>query len=281
MLTLSTFALGETLIMHPGAEGKDASVFSRGDAVGKNYGKAVQFQAGTWTWDADNLGQGSYRGLIEFDLTGIPSTATVKSAKLHLYCDTVNYTKGHSSLTTSNAAFLMRVKEPWVESTVTWNNQPPADTAGRITLAKSKGVVQDYAVDVTDMIAAMVADASKNHGFLLRSITESPYNSLAFGSGDHADTSRHPMLEVEYEKAEPTRAGRFARGADAGFSGAVKFGAAGRELFLSGPATGYVLDLHGKIVARFQDARIVSLAKVGTGAYILRTGRGSIRFVVQ
>jgi hypothetical protein len=268
---------GTKFSARPGVNGKDATLFNRKDAIAKNYGNAAQLQAGSWTWNADGLGDGTFRGLIEFDLTGVPASAVVKSAKLRLYCDTVNYTKGHSSLSASNAAYLMRVKEAWVESTVTWNNQPDADTVGRVTLAKSKGLVQDYSVDVKGMVADMVANPSGNHGFLLRSISETAYNSMGFGSGDHADSALHPMLEIEYEV--PTRAGKTL--ADLRTRGeTLEYRIAAGELLLSRTTAGQLIDLHGKVLTRFANTGSVSLGGLKSGAYILRTEGSAYRIFV-
>jgi hypothetical protein len=277
LLTLSALAFCETLVMRPGAEGKDATLFSRADAVEKNFGDAVQIQAGTWTWNGDGLGQGTYRGLIAFDLGAVPAGAVIKSAKLDLYCDTINYTKGHSSLSESNAAYLMRVKDAWAESTVTWKNQPEADTAGRIELDSSKNAIQNYSVDVTAMVAVMAADSSKNHGFLFRSVSEATYNAMVFGSGDNKDSSLHPRLEVEYEL--PTRAGKTL--ADLRTKGETpKYRISAGELILPHATAGELIDLHGKVVTRFEGTAVVALDGLKSGAYILSSEGRSARVFV-
>jgi hypothetical protein len=274
---------GPSVTLRPGAAGKDALLFSRKDQTGTNLGHAIQFQAGTWTWDADGFGQGTHRSLIEFDLKSIPAEAKVHSARLLLACDTVNYTKGHSSLSKSDAAWLMRVKEAWAETTVTWANQPAADTAGRITLEESKKAKQNYEVDVTAMVAAMVADSTKNHGFLLRSITESPYNYLTFGSGDHKDSTLHPALVVEYEN-QTTRAGRARAGKEILASRAaaqgLRFRVAARELILSRPETVEILSLNGARVGRSANSATVSLAGIRAGTYILKSASTSAMLLV-
>jgi hypothetical protein len=280
LLASSTLALGETLIMQPGPEGKDATVFSRQDAVGKNFGDGEQFQASTWTWNGDNLGGGSFRSLIQFDLGALPAGAVIKSAKLFLYCDTLNYTKGHSSLSSSNAAQLLRVKQAWAESTVTWDNQPETDTdtTGAVKLAQSASAKQNYAVDVTAMIAAMFADSAKNHGFLLRTVAETPYNAIMFGSGDHKDSALHPKLEVEYEYAS-TRADRGLSASRANTADLrIRYSAG--ALFLSRAEAGQLVDLHGKVVARFGKTGSVDVGGLKSGAYVLRTESKALKVFV-
>ena len=64
-----------------------------------------------WSWAGKNK-----RALIHFDLSSIPSGATIVSAKLKLY------TKAHSGHNRTHN--IHRTKASWTENTVTWNNQP-------------------------------------------------------------------------------------------------------------------------------------------------------------
>lgn len=271
-----TFAALDTLNLRPGGEGKDAVVFSRGDAVAGNYGSSTLFQAMNWTWNADGLGEGTFRGLIEFDLSGLPKAATLVSAKLFLFADTLNGSKGHSSLSTSNASYLERVAEAWAESTVTWENQPETDTAGRITLEESTDPNQAYIVDVTDMVQAMLEDSLGNRGFLLRTIAETRYNAMAFASSDHADENLHPKLEIAYELAAVGMDAR--RGIAAGES--PRFGISAGELILSRKADGRILDLQGRALIRFAGKSAIGLSGLKPGAYILETPAGPVFFAL-
>jgi hypothetical protein len=267
----------DVITLKPGADGKDAVIFSREDQKDKNFGNSPAFSASNWTWNADGLGSGTYRSLIEFDLKPAADKGELKAAILHLKCDTANYTHGHSSLSAGNAAWLLRVKEPWAETTVTWSNQPPTDTAGKIALAQSKGAVQDYDLDVTDMVADMLAHPEENHGFLLRTQAETPYNAISFASGDHADSALRPELELRFSKAT-VRVGHegFRRLAHAG---APSVRLAGNELVLDRGATGLVADVRGNIVARFGKAGKVSLRGFAPGAYVLKAEGLTYRFV--
>jgi hypothetical protein len=267
----------DIVTLKPGADGKDALIFSREDQKDKNYGNSPAFSASNWTWNADGLGSGTYRSLIEFDLKAAADKGELRKAVLHLKCDTANYTHGHSSLSASNAAWLLRVKEPWAESTVTWSNQPPSDTAGKIALEQSKGAIQDYDVDVTGMIADMLSHPEKNHGFLLRTQSETPYNALSFASGDHADSALRPELELRFGKAT-VRVGRegFRRVAQAG---APSVRMVGNELLLDRDATGLVADVRGNIVARFGNTGKVSVRGFAPGAYLLKAEGLTYRFV--
>ena len=274
LLAFSSLALAETVVFRPGAEGKDAVIWNRKDAVGKNFSDATQFHAGTWTWNNDNLGQGTFRSLIEFDLAALPKGAVIGSAKLFLYHDTTGSTKGHTSLSTSNAAQLLRVKAAWAESTVTWENQPATDTAGLTALPKSPDALTNYLVDVTAMVKAMLTDSIGNHGFLMRSLDERPYNELSFASGDNADSAARPSLAIEYD-LQTTTLGRASVA-----SPSLRFRIAAGALRLDKPVGGVVVDARGRVAARIDARGWVSLLSLRSGAYFIQTETGNSAFVL-
>lgn len=267
----------ETLDQRPGAAGKDAAVWSREDAKEKNFGDGPRFNTETWTWDNDNLGRGTTRSLIEFDLKSLPAKAKVEEARLHLFCDVSNFNKGHSSLSQSNAAWLSRVTEAWAESTVTWNNQPKVQAAGRVALAQSKSLVQNYEVDVTALVADLAKEPAANYGFQLASQIESPYHALNFASGDHPDSSLHPRLVVHYSLGDvdpvsvdwtPVR----------DFASAHRL--AGRVLAFERPMAGVLTDLRGAVVLRFAATNRLDLAGLRPGAYAVRLPGAAFRIAL-
>lgn len=138
------------------------------------------------------------RSLIEFDLSGIPTGATIDHAKLSLYSYTSSANGAHSKQSGSNACLIQRITESWDESTITWNNQPSSTSHGEIGLDESLSTIQDYTVIVTDMLQSMIDSPSVSHGFLMKLVNESDYRRLLFASSDNADTSLHPKLEICY-----------------------------------------------------------------------------------
>lgn len=274
-----TLDVGMTVVtFQPGKEGKDAYLFSRTDMKDSNFADSPRFSSEAWTWDNERLGTGISRSLIEFDLGGKEFPGYLKAAFLHLKSDTLNYTKGHSWHTRSNAGWLERVKSAWAETTVTWTNQPATDTAGRVALPKSDFEEQNYKVNVTAMVADMITNPDRNFGLLLRAQTEATYQALNFASGDHVDSTLRPVLELRFTKDPPTRIGGGGKDRLARLS-APAFRVVGRELLLDGPATGLVADLRGNIVARFENARAVSVLGLPSGAYLLQAGGSTYRFV--
>lgn len=187
----------KTLTLQPGTEGKDASIFSCIPCGynTKNYGSTADFLATAWT----NGGNTSnIRSLLQFDLSSIPSSATVTSAKLSLYYKTSASTGDHSG---SNESYVRKVISSWDESTVTWDNQPSLSTAGQLMLSKSTSATQDFVdIDVTDLVRDWVAAPSSNFGLMMLLQNESPYRQLAFASGDHTESAKRPKLVIDYKE---------------------------------------------------------------------------------
>ena len=141
----------------------DATIFSRKDAVGSNFGNSPLMEALTWSWNADGLGEGSQRALIQFDLSTIPSGANIVSAKLKLSAE------NHSAIGSfgQNAAKLHLVTAKWDEANVTWNTQPAYSNNIFVNLATSTSATQNYTVDVTNHVGGMLSNPSSNFGWLL------------------------------------------------------------------------------------------------------------------
>lgn len=188
-----------TLILQPNSiDGKDANINSNFPTI--NAGTNQGLYSAGWTWSGD---YGTVRSFFQFDLTSIPTNATIASAKLSLYNDPVNnsfLTNGeHSNLTASNASFISQVTEAWEETNINWNNQPNYDTINQVTLQESTYPNQEYLdVNVIEIVQNMVNDPSSNHGFVLRLQTEINYAALIFASSDNIDSTNHPKLEVVY-----------------------------------------------------------------------------------
>ncbi len=201
LVGMASFASAQTkLVLQPGSEGKDAIIFSRIDQVDINRGTSPDFHAMTWTWDADGLGQGTLRSLLQFDISALPAGANIQAAKLTLFAD--NYQSaginGHSNLTHSNASTFRRILTDWDENTVTWNNQPTTSSTDFTSLPQSSSSTQNYVLDVTSDLRDMAANPSKNHGWMLKLNAEAPYAGLFFASSDAASSALHPKLEITY-----------------------------------------------------------------------------------
>lgn len=181
----------EVLTLKPSSNtGKDAEVFSLDPD--RNLDEDGLRGAG---WTFGGL-PGIIRGLIEFDLSTIPTGSKVDSAFLSLYSPASPSTQTHSG---SNSAFLRRITSYWGENEVTWNIQPSVTENSRVILPASSSEYQNYTnINVTKMVNDMVNDPANSFGFMLSLQDETPFNRLSFVSSNHAEGARHPKLVVYY-----------------------------------------------------------------------------------
>ncbi|MCB0819893.1 MAG: DNRLRE domain-containing protein [Bacteroidetes bacterium] len=160
-----------------------------------NYNNADQFAA--YCIPGGASGVNINRGLIQFDLSGIPSGATIISASLFLFKippigTLVNHTIGN------NTCFIQRVTNAWNEINVTWNTQPSAVATDQATLAPSVTGDENYTVNVTQLVQYHVNNPSQNFGYLFRLEDESINRIMMFTSDVYPDQSLHPFLNVVY-----------------------------------------------------------------------------------
>ncbi len=157
----------------------------------------TSLEADAWT----SGGAYNLRGLLKFDLSSIPTNATIKSAQLYLYSNPKPNTGNQidANFGTANALWLQQVTSSWSTSTVSWFNQPPVSSGTQINIAHTNQTMQDLSIDVTAHVASMVNN-NANYGWLLRLQNEVTYNSRIFvSSRNTAYPDKRPKLVVVYE----------------------------------------------------------------------------------
>jgi hypothetical protein len=131
------------------------------------------------------------RGLVRFDLSSLPTGATIDSATLRVYLvaswDYPDYTR---------TCTAYRIPSDWSESTVTWDNAPsPAEAYG--STGVTHGVWGWYSFDVTDLVRAWYNGTYTNRGIMLRgpeySGTDSSWKAFSTKEGSY-----QPQLVVDY-----------------------------------------------------------------------------------
>lgn len=182
--------------------GRDATV--RQGSPGGNFGSVTPNHVAS--------GSGTNRRLyVQFDLSScrpsLPASAVVHLATLRLYllslpadCRTVD---------------IFPVQAPWVETTITWANQPFGTTinqppsssrSGAFTVGAPGGcqnhVVSRYVsgATVTDDVAAAIGAASTIVSWMLRDDAEgsTTTRTIAFAAREAGVTERAPQLVVTY-----------------------------------------------------------------------------------
>lgn len=157
---------------------------------------ATELVAATWTSGGQTV---FVRGAFGFDLSTIPSTATIISARLSLYS---NPAPLNGSLTVpnegpANAMLIRRITSSWNPGATFWYNQPLTTVTDQVVIPHTSLPSLDLVdVDVKNMVAAMVSNG--NYGFMIQLQNEVIYNMRNFCSSLHTQSAKHPKLVVVY-----------------------------------------------------------------------------------
>jgi hypothetical protein len=189
----------KTLTLQPTNNPTEYDIIQLGDSsqADQSGPTTASIQGFAWT---KNLETYLDRGLLEFDLSTIPSSAIIDSAFLYLYSnpspitgDLINANSG-----TDNSFVFQQVTYQWSTSTVSWANQPSTSSSNQIVIATTTQPQLDLNIDVASMISSMVKN-NVNYGFLLKLQNEVIYTSRIFVGSRNTDyPDKHPKLEVWY-----------------------------------------------------------------------------------
>lgn len=140
------------------------------------------------------------RGLVQFDLSGIPSGTPIGQAKLWLYVHS-----SYDSPGTSRTIVTYRVASSWMEESVTWNTQPGYGGQYGFT-SVPHAAFGWYSFDVTGLVRGWVNGSYTNYGvwilgnesptdpnyrgFRTRESSSDPYLEIIYGEGAGASSSR-------------------------------------------------------------------------------------------
>ena len=171
---------------------------------GSNYGN----NATMFVQSATNANRRTY---VRFDLTkcvpAIPAPATITEAVLRLFMTTVP-----SACRTQD---VFRVTASWVETTITWNNQPfgtsinnppsiqrtASMNVGAAPCANSTNNAYVTGWNVTTDVAAFVAGTATNSGWMIRDDVEGSATSrnARYVSSEANQPPQGPQLIVTYD----------------------------------------------------------------------------------
>ena len=133
---------------------------------------------------------GNARILIRFDLSSIPSGATINSATVYL---------SQYEFYVTGTYNIHRLMGNWEESTVTWNNQPGYDLVPTDSkLISEANPTTEW--DVTSDVDGFVDGTLNNDGWLLKLDPESDpdWPGIWYYSSGYSNPAYHPYLEVTY-----------------------------------------------------------------------------------
>jgi hypothetical protein len=153
-----------------------------------NMGSTTEIWAG-YDDRPDHMG-GILRGLVKFDISGLPADATITSATLRM-AHVTSWGLENESLTMTTH----RVTGDWSELGVTWNNQPGfADSYGSQSILWGDWNWFDF--DMTSLVTDWHENVSSNYGIMIRGPEVSQTGFRGFAS---RETNLKPELIVQYD----------------------------------------------------------------------------------
>lgn len=181
----------------------DAYIYATNPST--NYGSNVELRIGNHS--------GVYRSLIQFDLTAIPTTATITNADMKLFYS------GTTQTPISRTIECHQVLKSWSEIYITWNmanlslnwNTPGVglnDIDANDTAEDAETWYQDYGgwktYNITALTQKWVSGAATNLGVVLRATNQSTGGEAkTIHSSEYTtDVTKRPKLEITY-KLEP------------------------------------------------------------------------------
>jgi hypothetical protein len=186
----------QVLTLQPSNNNDERHLFGNGTTI-DNSTHATELDAATWTTGGETV---FVRGILKFDLTSIPSNATIISAKLSLYSNPtpLNGNLVDANYGTNNSMFIKRITTSWDPLSTFWNNQPSTTAVDQVSIPHTDQSFLDLIdLDVKNLVAAMVSNT--NYGFQLSLQNEAVYNIRDFCSSTYSNATKHPKLVITYQ----------------------------------------------------------------------------------
>lgn len=131
-------------------------------------------------------------GLIKFDLSPIPTSATIESAEISLYLNTSSADQDIK---------LYRISQDWNEDAVTWGNWNPIgnySTSANISGTIDKNYIGWYNWSAFTDVEYFHHNRGENYGWLIR--VENTKKLAEFDSKEAFNESSRPVLSVTYSE---------------------------------------------------------------------------------
>jgi hypothetical protein len=204
LFSISSIAVGETVILQPGPEeGNDTWIWNI-------YPHPTGNQELMFAWSNVSPRMWAF-SLVKFALPSWLSTKNIVSARLELYADLIN--TGSTSGVTVN---VHRVLEPWEEISV-WGDLPLGDYPDSQGLFHENVESSFFATapgpiffDVTNLVRDWISEPLSNYGVLLETpdseVPSSGINSVGMYTSDAInppDIDYHPKLIIDYTEPPP------------------------------------------------------------------------------
>ncbi len=188
-LRLHDMSAPVTLVLRPGAEGKDTFIEGENGHLDHNKGDDKDLRISSEIDKED-------RALVHFDLSAVPSTARIRTATLELYLHALQF---------SDVVNAHRMQRDWAESAVTWNSYdgagswtaPGGDYAAAVAGSFAADSTGPKSMDVSAVVEDWVDGTQPNYGLVLLSNPAPGGRPNEFYSSDEGN-ALGPKLTVSY-----------------------------------------------------------------------------------
>lgn len=155
----------------------------------------------TTNWESDpnlrvgfnqSLANGAQRIFLFFDISSIPSNATIQSAQLRAFMN------GYSPNNDQPMGLLARfLSSPWDPSILTWNNFNPS-WGSEIGVGETPATTGWIEANITGPVAEWVSGSRPNHGMMIQG-DERPQQRERIFTAIDAQNQLHPRIIVTYQ----------------------------------------------------------------------------------
>jgi hypothetical protein len=202
------------------------------------------------------------RSYLRFNMLGIPSNAVILSAELKL-------NKNTEGTDVTNSSFKIERVEPvspsqWVETGITWNNQPASATSDAISTTTSNTTHRIF--NVTTHVTKMFSNLVTNYGWVIKRSSETVATlGSTYKAEEGIAIANQPQLVIQYYQPFTISAATITHA-----SSSVALNGAISATVTNGPSSPTYQWYNGQTGLAISGATSATLSNVGSGWYGLK-----------